>query len=114
MSFFRSKKHDDKLRKYAQKVINFRDHLTWFLLASVLFSVTWLLVNKRFDNFDSFFRPIYPILLRGIIIILHYVSLRRTNPVKSWRIEKEYQKLLQQQQSKTLLEQELSTLPDKQ
>ncbi len=88
-------KFHTELREKARSVVNFKMHRTIFILANILI---WLVSASLYYAFSlTWLWSIFPTGIWLIILIFHYLWVFRWN---SDRLEKEYQRLLQQMEKK--------------
>lgn len=93
-------KFHTELREKARSVVNFKMHRTIFILANILI---WLVSALLFYAFSlTWLWSIFPTGIWLIILIFHYLWVFRWN---NDRVEKEYQRLLKQMESKQNLQQ---------
>jgi len=85
---------DEQLWKIAQARASFRSHLAIYAVMSVVFWLVWFLTPARAAA-NVLPWPIWPMFGWGIGVAFHYIGAFITP--KSNAAEREYQKLLQQQ-----------------
>ena len=99
MSYYQSTPEgkDPQLWRIAQARASFKSHLATYLIMSAFFWGVWYFTGGR-DYNDRLPWPVWPMLGWGIGIAFHYVSAYVTP--KGNAVDKEYEKLKQQQTNK--------------
>lgn len=87
---------DAQLWEIAHQRASFKRHLVTYLIMSVFFWIVWYFSGEH--DIRSFPWPIWPMLGWGIGVAFHYINAYVLP--KSNAIEREYEKLIKEQESK--------------
>lgn len=85
---------DDELRKWAIERVEFKRHLTSYLIINFAIWIFWFFSRAKNGYYDGYW-PIWVSLGWGIGIVSHYMKAYRSN---SNAVEKEFQKLKRKQE----------------
>jgi hypothetical protein len=80
--------YEEQLKRDAQKRVDFRRHLSIYLVVSTLLWVIWVFSG------GGYMWPIWPTGGWGIAVFFHYVGV--FNPFQFFSVEKEVEKLKQE------------------
>jgi hypothetical protein len=86
---------DPELWEIAQKRVGFKHHLVSYIIVNGFFWVLWYFTESRYNDYEFFPWPVWPMLGWGIGLSFHFAGayiFPRANSV-----EKEYQKLKNKQ-----------------
>ena len=85
---------DPQLWELAQRRASFKKHLAIYIIVNLFLWGVWFFSNKEFDD-NRFPWPVWPTLGWGIGLAFHYIGAY-VSP-KDNSVEKEYQKLMDEQ-----------------
>ena len=88
---------DPELWEIAQKRVSFRSHLTVYIIMNVFFWLLWLFSGQEYNEGFDLPWPVWPMVGWGIGVFFHYMGAY-VYP-KNNSVEREYQKLKNQQNS---------------
>ena len=88
---------DPELWEIAQKRVSFRSHLTVYIIMNLFFWALWYFTGQRTTGGNGLPWPFWPTFGWGIGVFFHFMGAYVN--YKTYSIEREYQKLKNQQNS---------------